>query len=168
MASNLTSAGSSSSVAGGEDREPLSALIFAVDDQRYAVPLGDVLEVTRAVAVTKPSDTESALVGYVDLRGDVIQVVGARELLGLPSRPIGLTDRFIVIRAGLRPAAIIVDTVYGVEEVDLIAAAGHDQPDGVSVGRRAGGADGEPLVAFIDVDRLLARSGARHMEATPA
>jgi purine-binding chemotaxis protein CheW len=137
-----------------------SALIFVVEGGRYALGLADVLEVTPAAALMSPSGMESMLVGYLDLRGEVLPVLGARELLALPSRPVGLTDRFVVVRTQQRRAAIVVDRIEGVEDVSLIAGAGNDRHDGLTIGRRAGATDGEGLVAFLDLDRLLASSAA--------
>lgn len=146
--------------------EPQSALIFVVEGGRYAIPLAEVLEVTPAAALMSPSGIESILVGYLDLRGEVLPVLGARELLALPSRPLGLTDRFVVVRTGPRRAAIVVDRVDGVEDVGLIAGSGNDRHDGLTVGRRAGATEGETLVALIDLDRLLANSAVHLTERT--
>lgn len=149
-------------LSGGPDRQP--ALIFVVEGGRYAIGLADVLEVTPAAALMSPSGIESVLVGYLDLRGEVLPVLGARELLALPSRPLALTDRFVVVRTGPRGAAIVVDRVEGVEDVDLIAPPGNDRQDGLTVGRRARATEGEALVAFMDLDRLLARSAVGQTE----
>ena len=145
---------------------PLPALICVINGQRYAIPLGDVLEVTRAAAVTTPSGAESTLVGYLDLRGDVLHVLGGRELLDLPSRPRELGDRFVVVRAGPRRVAIVVDRVDDVEEVTLIAADGTDGDDGMTVGRRARPAEGEGLVALIELSALLAASSTPQAAAS--
>lgn len=146
--------------------EPQSALIFVVEGSRYAIRLADVLEVTPAAALMSPSGLESMLVGYLDLRGEVLPVLGARELLALPPRPLGLSDRFIIVRAAARCAAIVVDRVEGVEEIGLVAGPAPDRDAGVTVGRRAGATEGEALVAFIDLDRLLSRSTVGQTEAT--
>lgn len=106
------------------------------------------------------------LVGYLDLRGEVLPVFGARELLVLAPRPLGLSDRFVIVRASARRAAIIVDRVEGVEDIGLVAGHESDRDDGLTVGRRARATEGEALVAFIDLDRLLSRSTVGQTEAT--
>jgi chemotaxis signal transduction protein len=97
-------------------------------------------------------------IGYLDLRGEVLPVVGAREWLARPSRPLALTDRFVVVQAASRRAAIVVDHIEGVEEITMISDSGNDRQHGLTIGRRPGAADGEGLVASIDLDRLLAGS----------
>lgn len=145
-----------------------TALILLVEERRYAVRLADVLEVTPAAALMSPSGAGSAFLGYLDLRGDVIPVFGARELLALPARALRLSDRFVVIRVVGRRAAIVVDRVEGVEDVDdseLPATSGSHGNHGLTVRRRVGAVEGEALVAMIDLDGLLADAIARPMEA---
>lgn len=145
-----------------------TALIIFVEERRYAVRLADVLEVTPAAALMSPSGGASAFLGYLDLRGDVIPVFGARELLALPPRATRLSDRFVVVRVAGRRAAIMVDRVEGVEDLDgsrLSAASGTKGDDGLTVRLRVGAAQGEALVAMIDLDSLLADAVARPMEA---
>ncbi|MDO8485726.1 MAG: chemotaxis protein CheW [Candidatus Limnocylindrales bacterium] len=146
--------------------EPLSALIFVVEGNRYAIRLADVVEVTHAAALMSPSGIESSLIGYLDLRGEVLPVLGVRELLALPSRALRLTDRFVVVRTGPRRAAIVVDRVDGVEDVGLIASPGNDRHDGMTIGRRVGATEGEAIVALICLDRLLASSAVGQTGAT--
>jgi purine-binding chemotaxis protein CheW len=146
--------------------QPQSALIFVVDESRYAIRLADVLEVTPAAALMSPSGLESMLVGYLDLRGEVLPVLGARELLALPPRPLGLSDRFIIVRLAARRAAIVVDRVEGVDDIGVVADPGPDRNGGLTVGRRTGATEGEALVALINLDRLLANSAVHPTEQT--
>ena len=135
------------------------ALIFIVEDSRYAVRLADVVEVTPAAGLVSPSGIGSTLIGYLDLRGEVIAVFGVRELVDLPARGLRISDRFVVVRAAGRNAAIVVDRVEGVEEIDdspPITVSGPGRKDGLTLRRRAGAAEGDSLVAMMDLDRLLA------------
>ena len=135
------------------------ALFFIVEDRRYAVRLADVLEVTPAAELTSPSGIGSTLIGYLDLRGEVIAVFGLRELMDLPARGLRLSDRFLVVRTAGRHAAIVVDRVEGVGEIEdspPIAVSGPGRRDGLTLRRRPGAAEGEAVVAMLDLDRLLA------------
>lgn len=137
------------------------ALVFVIEQRRYALPLSDVLEVTPAADLISPSGAGTSFVGYLDLRGEVIPVFGAREILALPVHERRLSDRFVIIQTAARRLAIVVDRVEGVDEIqDSGARAGHggDRDDGMTLSRRAGAAEGEALVAMIDVARLLANA----------
>lgn len=139
------------------------ALVVVIEQRRYALRLADVLEVTPAAALISPSGAGSSLVGYLDLRGEVIPVFGAREMLALPVHERRLSDRFVIVQTAARRVAIVVDRVEGVDEIQdsgVRAAHGRDQEDGMTLSRRAGAAEGEALVAMIDVDRLLANAAA--------
>lgn len=141
----------------GSGAQPV--LIFVVEESRYAVRLTAVLEVTPAAAVVSPSGSGSALVGYLDLRGEVIAVFDARHLLALPARELRLSDRFVVVRAAGRDAAIVVDRVEGVEEVEdslSVTASDPHRKEGLTLRRRVGAPEGEALVAMMDLDRILA------------
>lgn len=131
------------------------ALILAVDGNAYAIPLADVVEVTRAVAVTTPSGDSGSILGYIDLRGDLVPVVSGRSALGLASRDLELSDRFVVVRASGRLAAIQVDGVAGVEPI----VAANDQSAasraGLTVTRRSGDTQGSAVVTRLDVARLI-------------
>lgn len=137
------------------------ALILAVAGNAYAIPLADVVEVTRAVAVTTPTGDGGSIIGYIDLRGDLVPVVSGRSALGLPSRDVELSDRFVVVRASGRLAAIQVDSVAGVEPIvapgDEIAAS----RQGLAVTRRKGDTRGSAVVTRLDVATLIP-------DATPA
>lgn len=139
------------------------ALVVVIEQRRYALPLADVLEVTPAAALISPSGAESPLVGYLDLRGEVIPVFGAREMLALPVHDRRLSDRFVIVQTPARRLAIVVDRVEGVDEIQDSSARpahGDDRDDGMTLSRRVGAAEGEALVVMIDVERLLAKAAA--------
>lgn len=140
-----------------DDRASMQALVVVVGESRHALRLGDVVEVTPAAALLPPSVAGTLLIGYLDLRGEVLAVLGARQFLDLPARPLVPGDAFIVVQATGGRAAIVVDRIEGVEEVDLVQDSRTDRHDGSILARRAKAADGESLVAFIDLERLLTR-----------
>lgn len=137
------------------------ALICAVAGNRYALPLADVVEVTRSVALTTPSGDVGAVIGYADLRGDLVPVVSARQSLSLSPRPVSVTDRFVVIRTGSRLAAIQVDAVEAVEAI----LAPSDSPVEATPGLRItrAGAGRRSTVTRVDVDRLVPRVEAAEL-----
>lgn len=137
------------------------ALICAVAGNRYALPLADVVEVTRSVALTTPSGDVGAVVGYADLRGDLVPVVSARRSLALSPRPISVTDRFVVIRSASRLVAVQVDAVEAVEAISAPSASSVEATPGVGI-TRAGGGHGSTVIR-VDVDRLVPRVEAAEL-----
>jgi purine-binding chemotaxis protein CheW len=123
--------------------------------QFYALPLGDVVEVTRAVAVTAPSGDADRIVGYVDLRGELVPVISGRVALGLAPRATELDDRFVVVHASDRLTAIQVDGIAGVEEIALPIDPSTESRPGLAVTRRLTGAEGSALVTRLDVRALV-------------
>ena len=63
-------------------------VVFTLDGQRYALRLGAVERVIRAVAVTPVPETTAFVLGLVKLTGQLITVVSLRRCLGLPDRPV--------------------------------------------------------------------------------
>ena len=140
-----------------DDRPSLPALIVVVEGARYAFRLRDVIEVTPAAALLPPSTAGTLVLGYLDLRGEVLTVLGARDLLALPARALTPGDRFVVVQTPRDKMAIVVDQVAGVEDLDPLPGSSTDRDDGPILARRANAADGESLVTFIDLERPLAR-----------
>lgn len=94
-------------------------LEFAVDSQRYALPVGDVVEIVQAVAVTRLPVAPSIIEGIIDFRGRVVPVLDLRARFGLPPRQLDPSEHFIVARAGERVVAVRADEVADVSHVRL-------------------------------------------------
>ncbi len=130
-------------------------VVFSLDGQSYALPIGVVQEIQQIVALTDLPDTSPALVGLVNMRGIVLPAIDLRTLLGLRVRPYSIETPMIICRVGDSLAALIVD------EVDDVMALPDDciQPPS----RLSALADkmlgvcrlDSRLVFLFDVDRLL-------------
>jgi chemotaxis signal transduction protein len=66
-------------------REPLHALVFPIGAERYALPVDQVKEVVAAPAVTPLPTAPGAVLGLVNLRGDVLPLFDVGRLVGSPS-----------------------------------------------------------------------------------
>ncbi|HUQ78534.1 MAG TPA: chemotaxis protein CheW [Patescibacteria group bacterium] len=131
---------------------------MGVAGMRHAFRLHDVLEVTAAAALLPASATGALLIGYLDLRGELLPVLGAREFLAVGTRPLSAADRFVVVDAPFGRAAIVVDSIEGVEDVVLILDAGRTVHDSSTFARRMHDHATATPVAFIDLERLLTGS----------
>ena len=96
------------------------ALLVRIEQWRGALPLEAVREVVRAVAVTPLSGRRGALLGYVDVRGDVCPVVDARRIFGLRGRALRPSDRMVILGVGLDRFIIVVDEAGRVSTVRVV------------------------------------------------
>ena len=132
-------------------------LVFRLQSHDYALPIGDVVEVLRMVALTPMPQAPTWLAGVANLRGRVIPVIDLRRRLavGPPETP-GLSTPIIVVQARGRTVGLLADSVSEVLTLadDAIAApdalAGPDHAvEGLA---RAGGR----LILTLDLDRVIA------------
>jgi len=95
-----------------------SLLVFALNDQRYALPLPAADRVVRMVAITPLPNAPDIILGVVNFQGRVIPVINMRRRFGLLERELALTDQLVVAHTARRPVALVADAV-----LDVIACA---------------------------------------------
>src|SRR5262249_25589808 len=89
----------------------LRSLLIDVEEERYAVPLADVMETVRVNADTVH---QVARQGMMTWRGEVIPVVGGAAL----GHGRGEARRYcVVLRSAARPRGLLVDALAGHQEV---------------------------------------------------
>lgn len=90
--------------------------VFGLEDQRYAMSLGAVLKVIRAMELTSLPEAPDHLQGLINLGGEIIPVMDIRKRFNLPNREIDLNDRIIICKGSTRTIAFVADFVEGVVE----------------------------------------------------
>jgi len=90
--------------------------VFGLEDQRYAMALGAVLRVIRAVEFTFLPEAPENVVGLLNMGGEIVPVLDIRKRFHLPSREIDLNDRIIICKGAARTIAFVADVVEGVVE----------------------------------------------------
>jgi purine-binding chemotaxis protein CheW len=96
---------------------PTRLVVFAVEGQRYALPIESVQEIQQIVALSEIPDESGAVVGVINLRGAVVPAMDIRRLLGLPEHAYGLQTPMVFTRTPRGLVALIVDEVEDVVEV---------------------------------------------------
>lgn len=91
---------------------------FTLDDRSYGVDVDSVQEVLRGLPRTRIPLAPRALAGLINLRGQVLTAIDLREQLELPARDPGLEPMLVVIRVAGEPAALLVDTIGAVVDVE--------------------------------------------------
>ena len=92
-------------------------LTFFLGGQRYALPIERVREIQQIVAFSEVPSGGSAVVGMVNLRGQVIPAVDMRRLVGLELRAYTLETPMVITDVRGEVLALIVDEVQDVFEV---------------------------------------------------
>ncbi|HSI11343.1 MAG TPA: chemotaxis protein CheW [Chthoniobacter sp.] len=94
-------------------------LVFLLDGQRYALPLGTVERIVRAAEITPLPQAPPIVLGALDVAGTILPVLNMRRRFHLPERAIQPSDQFLLARAGKRPVALVIDAAADVIELPL-------------------------------------------------
>jgi len=89
-------------------------VLFALDSGRYALPLASIERVVRAAEYTPLPQAPSAVLGAIDVAGNILPVFNLRNRFQLPERPLALSDQFIIARTPRRHVVLAVDAALGV------------------------------------------------------
>lgn len=141
-----------------------TVLTFRIGLGVYALPIGDVLEVVRAAALSAPPGGDSLLEGMINLRGRTAPVFDVRATLRLEPKPVEPSDYLIIFEWNDRPAAIRVDGDVDMKTVDddRFEPSGN-LPGGDALVVEIARMD-EQIVRVLDTRRLASTS----TERTPA
>jgi purine-binding chemotaxis protein CheW len=96
----------------------MRALVFQAAGLRYALPIEAVREVQRIVAFCPVPGATGGLIGMFDLRGEVVAAIDFGEMVGLGCSERGLDTPMVIMQSGDRRAALVVDEVEDVVEMD--------------------------------------------------
>jgi purine-binding chemotaxis protein CheW len=91
---------------------------FKLNDEEFVIEIERVKEIVKVPLVTRVSKAPHFVEGVANLRGDILQVVNFHKIMGLENLPISERSRIIVLDDKNVLAAIIVDAVSEVIEVE--------------------------------------------------
>lgn len=91
--------------------ELITLVMFALDNQKYALHLSAVETIIRAVEFTTFPKAPKIINGIVNFHGKIIPVFNIRKRFNLPVKETNLNDRLIIAHTSKRMVALIVDTV---------------------------------------------------------
>ncbi len=89
-------------------------VVFALDEQRYALRLAAVDQIVRVVEIAPLPQAPGIILGIVNIQGRIAPVFHIRMRFHLPDREIRLSDHLIIARTAKRFVALVADTVTGV------------------------------------------------------
>jgi len=135
----------------------LHLVVFRLDREEYAVPIGLVREVVRVADLTRVPQAPAHIRGVMNLRGRILPIVEIRTRLGLSRAELTAASRVVVVEVAGRTVGLLVDAVGQVARVgehhvaappEEVRVAGAEAITGVArVGSR--------LLVLLDLDRLL-------------
>lgn len=107
----------------------MDILLLNAGDQSYAVPLQQVQEIRGWSPVSPLPNTDTACLGVLNLRGNVVPVLDARRILGKPAREPRPQDVIVVTIIHDKPVGLLVDAVSDIVSIDtdLVSASGADE-----------------------------------------
>jgi len=128
------------------------ACVVVLGGRQFAVDVTDAREVVVLDATTPVPGAPAAVVGVMNLRGNVLPVVEARPLLGLSVR--ATTDRALVLADGERRAAVLIEAVLGLTTLDSVRPPADDTPGSLTVGELSVDSGGQ--ATLLDARAVLA------------
>ncbi len=143
-------------------------LSFSLDGHRYGVPANAVNEIIRAVAITPLPGSPDVIEGIIDVRGAIVPVFNLRARFALPHKPLEPSDQFVLAQTSARVAALHVDQVADLVDVDDGAAsdAARQVPHAPHIAGVATLPDG--LVLIHDVETFLSHAESETLAAALA
>jgi len=134
-------------------RQARGWVAFALDTRRFALPLDAVERVVHAAEVTPLPQAPAAVLGALDVAGDILPVFDLRARLGLPARPLDPAQQFIIARSVRRRLVLVVDTAQGLIEEPEIRSVAPTPATSPQIRGVISLADG--LVLIQDLERFL-------------
>ena len=133
-------------------------VVFRIEKSEYALPVGNVGEILRMVAIAPVPEAPSWLPGVINLRGKVIPVIDLRVRLGLASKPVGINTPIVVAEHEGQMVGLIADSVTELLTVPLESVEPPDARVGTTNAVEAVARAGERLILIFDLERVCAGS----------
>ncbi len=98
-----------------EINDPLTQWVtFFLENEKYGVPVSQVMEVLRYTEITPVPGAPEAVMGIINLRGNVVTVLDTRRKFGLPHKEPDDSTRIVVTTIDGQIIGILVDNVSDV------------------------------------------------------
>jgi purine-binding chemotaxis protein CheW len=117
-------------------------VVFALADERYALPINRVREIIRYTEPRSVHSTEHGVRGVLSLRGQIVPVYDLAERLGIHAEH-GEDNKIVIVETGSETAGVIVDAVEEVLTID------HDRIEAVP------GADTNTIESITEIEGRL-------------
>ena len=130
---------------------------FHLGDEIYGIDVLQVQEVLRITEISPVPGSPDYVLGIINLRGNVVTVIDARNRFGLPPKDIDDASRIIVVDAFEKVVGLLVDNVSEVAYVpnaQIEIAPNVGTEDGNKCVSGVSNRDGELLI-MVDLAKLI-------------
>ena len=138
--------------------EATQLVVFKIDKSEYALPVSNVGEILRMVAIAPVPETPAWLPGVINLRGRVIPVIDLRARLGMPTVPVGINTPILVAEAEGQTVGLVADSVTELLTVPLDAVEPPDELAGHGNTVESVARAGDRLILIFDLERVCSGS----------
>ena len=137
--------------------EVLQWVTFQLDRETYGINVMQVQEVLRYTDIAPVPGAPDFVLGFINLRGNVVTVIDTRSRFGLEPAEITDNSRIVIIEAEKQVLGIMVDGVAEVvylrsSEIDMAPSVGTEESSKFIQG--VSNRDGELLI-LVDLNKLL-------------
>lgn len=94
----------------------MQLIVFTLEGQQYALRLGAVDKVVRAVEISPLPKAPEIVQGVVNVHGRIMPVINMRRRFHLPEREIALSGQLIIAHTARRPVCLVADAIVAVSE----------------------------------------------------
>ena len=137
--------------------EYVEFIVFKVGEEEYGLEIEKVQEVIRIKEIKKIPRAPRFILGVMNLRGNIIPVVGLREKFGLPPIETNKFTRIIVVNHKKKLIGMLVDKVNEVVRVPVENIEGNPDiltEESTAIIRGVAKA-GERVLILLELDYLL-------------
>ena len=92
-------------------------LAFIIEDEHYAVDVGNIKEIIGVVPITIIPKTEGYIKGIINLRGDIVPVIDVRLRFMKPEKEYTHLTCIVVVEHHEYTLGLIVDGILGVYRI---------------------------------------------------
>jgi purine-binding chemotaxis protein CheW len=139
-------------------KDILQLVGFVIDNEEFAIPILDIQEIIKPIAITRIPSVPKYVLGVFNLRGSVIPLIDLRQRFG--SDPIKLNEdtRYIVMKYGNDVAGFVIDKLTEAIRLDqnridpAPETLNKDHSMIYGIGKRDGS-----IITILKVDVLLKR-----------
>ena len=108
-------------------KETKQYIAFTVGDEKYGLDLMEIRSIERLSPITRVPKSKDFVLGVINLRGDILPVIDARKVIGIPSKAHDEQTRIIIAKYQDCSIGILVDNVINILEVSDDQIQGRDE-----------------------------------------
>lgn len=130
---------------------------FRLADEIYGINVMQVQEVLRMTEIAPVPGAPGCVLGIINLRGNVVTVVDARELFGLPRNENTDQTRIMIVEINKLIVGLLVDSVaevVNIQNSDIDSAPSIGNEDSSRYIQGVYSKSGEILI-LVDLNRLM-------------